>query len=125
MKKIILFLFLFTNVILAQYQPHYRTNVEQKMLDLSNDYVILNINFKPSDEDITALMKLRFEDGYKIFNLFFTRGECEQTKYGELFGPELAVALSKSANEIGKIFDVENFFLNYKTDRLFLLRKIL
>jgi hypothetical protein len=118
MKKIVLILLLCYNVIFAQYNPHYRTNVEQKLLDLSNDYVILNINFKPSDEDITALTKLRFEDGYKIFNLFFTRGECEQTKYGDLFGPELAVALSKSANEVAKIFDLENYFLNYKTNKL-------
>ena len=114
MKKIILLLFLSTFAF-AQFHPNYRSDLQQKLLDLSNNYVILNINLKPGDEDINAIAGLRFAKGFKIFNLYITRGELENDISGEYFGDKLGEILSQKAKALSQQLDIENYFLNLRS----------
>jgi hypothetical protein len=117
MKQLLLLLFL-TVFSFAQYNPNYNSSLKQNYLDLSNNYVILTVNLKPGDEDINALTELRLSKGYKVVNLFITRGESEADYKNEKFNEKLAVDLSQKAKNISNRLGISNYYLNLKNGEL-------
>jgi len=113
MKKI-LFLLFFTKVLFCQSFPDYDKSLNQSFLDLSNQYVLLFVNLKPGDEDINTLFYLRAIKGFKVYNLYFTRGESEENTNSDIYNEKLAAKLTSKIDKLFSKINIQNYYLNFK-----------
>jgi len=107
MKKI-LFLLLLTKVLFCQSFPDYDKSLNQSFLDLSNQYVLLFVNLKPGDEDINTLFYLRNSQGFKVYNLFLTRGETEEETNSDLYNEKLAAKITTNIDKLFSKINIQN-----------------
>ncbi|HQJ74485.1 MAG TPA: hypothetical protein PKW14_02750 [Bacteroidota bacterium] len=118
MKKI-LFLLLLTKVLFCQSFPDYDKSLNQSFLDLSNQYVLLFVNLKPGDEDINTLFYLRNSQGFKVYNLFLTRGETEEETNSDLYNEKLAAKITTNIDKLFSKINIQNYYLNFKISNFY------
>ena len=86
----------------------------QAFLDLSNDFVLMDLSAHPDDEDGSTLAYYRMKYGVKTYSVLFTRGEGGQNEKGPELYEALGVLRSAETEAAGKILGTEVHFLNFK-----------
>ena len=66
-------------------------DLQQAYLDLSNDFVLMDISAHPDDEDGATLALYRMKYGIATYSVLFTRGEGGQNEKGSELYEELGV----------------------------------
>jgi LmbE family N-acetylglucosaminyl deacetylase len=88
-------------------------DLHQAFLDLSNDYVLMDVSAHPDDEDGSTLALYRMKYGVETYSVLFTRGEGGQNEKGSELYEELGVLRTDETVAAGKILGAQVRFLNF------------
>lgn len=86
--------------------------LQQRSLDLANDFKVLSLALRPGQEDLAGLAYFRFARGAQIMSAYLSNGEAGESDVRGELPPYLAANLRSEAAAALEVIGGEAYFLN-------------